>query len=125
MKGSVQTHFQNMETDEGCFVDCFGLVFFFPILSCNQTIGRVVHFKTILPAPPPFFFFLLDQEKMYVLSDIWGIFMTNDWVLKPEYGISFFFFSPLAFIFALGYEVYNLHEYVLKKKNHVINSHCS
>lgn len=33
--------------------------------------------------------------------------MTNNWVLKPEYGASLFF---LAFIFSLGYEVYNLHD---------------
>lgn len=44
------------------------------------------------------------------------MFMTTDWVLKPEYGAYPFFFF-LAFIFALGYEVYNLHEYVKKKKS--------
>jgi len=34
MKDSVQTHFQNMETDEGYFVDYTHT----PVLSCDQTI---------------------------------------------------------------------------------------
>lgn len=48
-----------------------------------------------------------------------GVFLTNDWVLKPEYGAQLFFF--LAFIFPLGYEVYNMHEYVFKKIMYIIH----
>lgn len=45
--------------------------------------------------------------------------MINDWVLKPGHGARLFFFF-LAFIFALRYEVYNLHEYVKKRKKKLV-----
>lgn len=64
-----------------------------------------MHFKAILLHVPflptlvtgflvGFFFwlfFLLDQKRMFILSDVWGMFMTTDWVLKPEYGAYPFF----------------------------------
>lgn len=115
MKDSVQTHFQNMETDEGCFVDYFP-----PFYSVIRPLGKMVCFETIfLPASCPqlfFSFFQLDQERIYVLSgsisDKWLGFETRVW------RAAFFF---LAFIFPLGYEVYNMHEYVFKKIMYIIH----
>lgn len=106
MKGDVQTHFQNTETDEGYFEIFF---LFCPIW--DQTIGDRYILKAFLPSAS---LLLLDKERVFVLSDVWGIFMTKNWVLKPEYGASLFFF--LAFVFSLGYEVYNLHD-ISKKKS--------
>lgn len=47
MKGGVQTHFQNTETDEGYLIFFFFFFLFDPVW--DQTIGGQVHFKSLLP----------------------------------------------------------------------------
>lgn len=66
MKDSVQTHFQNMETDEGYFID-----YFHSFYSVIRPLEKMVHFETIfLPASCPqlFFFFFSVRPRKNVCS---------------------------------------------------------
>lgn len=110
MKGDVQTHFQNTETDEGYFEIFF---LFCPIW--DQTIGDRYILKAFLPSAS---LLLLDKERVFVLSDVWGIFMTKNWVLKPEYGASLFFFLLSSSLWVMRF----ITCMTFQKKNHVLNS---